>query len=132
MYSEFSDRVSRRLDDYCVDSLYCSTLYCAKGNYEFGISRVIKSLEPYSRKVCVCIVHMYVCVHLDVYKCAHVYMSVVHAHLYFCVCFINVRGKCPDWFLLCTLWFLLYTQLGTDTWFYSKRCFVSLIENMVR
>lgn len=31
--------------------LHHSTLYCAKGNYEFGISRVIKSLEPYSRKV---------------------------------------------------------------------------------
>lgn len=27
------------------------TLYCAKGNYEFGISRVIKSLEPYNNKV---------------------------------------------------------------------------------
>ena len=46
------------------------TLYCAKGNYEFGISRVIKSLEPYQKK------------------------------------------------------------LGTDTWFYAKRCFLSLIENM--
>lgn len=29
------------------------TLYCAKGNYDFGISRVIKSLEPYNKKVCV-------------------------------------------------------------------------------
>lgn len=46
------------------------TLYCAKGNYEFGISRVIKSLEPYQKK------------------------------------------------------------LGTDTWYYAKRCFLSLIENM--
>ena len=27
------------------------TLYCAKGNYEFGISRIIKSLEPYHKKV---------------------------------------------------------------------------------
>lgn len=48
------------------------TLYCAKGNYEFGISRVIKSLEPYNKK------------------------------------------------------------LGTDTWFYAKRCFLSLIENMAK
>lgn len=48
----------------------CRTLYCAKGNYEFGISRVIKSLEPYQKK------------------------------------------------------------LGTDTWYYAKRCFLSLIENM--
>ena len=35
----------------CDVLLHHSTLYCAKGNYEFGISRVIKSLEPYSRKV---------------------------------------------------------------------------------
>lgn len=27
------------------------TLYCAKANYDFGISRVIKSLEPYNKKV---------------------------------------------------------------------------------
>ena len=52
--------------------MLCRTLYCAKGNYEFGISRVIKSLEPYQKK------------------------------------------------------------LGTDTWFYAKRCFLSLIENMAK
>jgi len=49
-----------------------STLYCSKGNYEFGLSRVIKSLEPYQKK------------------------------------------------------------LGTDTWYYAKRCFLSLIENMAK
>ena len=27
------------------------TLYCAKGNFEFGISRVMKALEPYSKKL---------------------------------------------------------------------------------
>ncbi len=27
------------------------TLYCAKGNFEFGVTRVIKSLEPYERKL---------------------------------------------------------------------------------
>ena len=52
--------------------LFIGTLYCAKGNYEFGISRVIKSLEPYNKK------------------------------------------------------------LGTDTWFYAKRCFLSLIENLAK
>ncbi len=31
-------------------SIY-STLYCAKGNYEFGVTRVMKSLEPYKKKV---------------------------------------------------------------------------------
>jgi hypothetical protein len=53
-------------------SISIGTLYCAKGNYEFGISRVIKSLEPYNKK------------------------------------------------------------LGTDTWFYAKRCFLSLIENLAK
>lgn len=52
--------------------LFSSTLYCAKGNYDFGISRVIKSLEPYAKK------------------------------------------------------------LGTDTWFYAKRCFLSLLENLAK
>ena len=52
--------------------IFPGTLYCAKGNYEFGISRVIKSLEPYNKK------------------------------------------------------------LGTDTWFYAKRCFLSLIENLAK
>lgn len=32
-------------------NVFLRTLYCAKGNYEFGISRVIKSLEPYNNKV---------------------------------------------------------------------------------
>ena len=35
----------------CIVNLVIGTLYCAKGNFEFGISRVIKSLEPYSRKL---------------------------------------------------------------------------------
>lgn len=56
----------------CIVNMVIGTLYCAKGNYEFGISRVIKSLEPYQKK------------------------------------------------------------LVTDTWFYAKRCFLSLIENMAK
>eukprot|EP01065_Artemidia_motanka_P047491 TRINITY_DN7457_c2_g1_i1.p1 TRINITY_DN7457_c2_g1~~TRINITY_DN7457_c2_g1_i1.p1 ORF type:complete len:678 (+),score=280.00 TRINITY_DN7457_c2_g1_i1:91-2124(+) len=35
----------------CIVNLVIGTLYCAKGNYEFGISRIIKSLEPYNRKI---------------------------------------------------------------------------------
>jgi len=52
----------------CIVNLVIGTLYCAKGNFEFGISRIIKSLEPYEKK------------------------------------------------------------LGTDTWFYAKRCFLALAE----
>ncbi|KAK4025995.1 hypothetical protein OUZ56_015024 [Daphnia magna] len=55
-----------------IVNLVIGTLYCSKGNYEFGISRVIKSLEPYHQK------------------------------------------------------------LGTDTWFYAKRCLMSLLENMAK
>ena len=60
----------KKIFHLCIVNLVIGTLYCAKGNYEFGISRVIKSLEPYQKK------------------------------------------------------------LGTDTWYYAKRCFLSLIENM--
>ncbi|CAL1529886.1 unnamed protein product [Lymnaea stagnalis] len=60
----------KKIYHLCIVNLVIGTLYCAKGNYEFGISRVIKSLEPYNKK------------------------------------------------------------LGTDTWFYAKCCFLSLIENM--
>jgi len=35
----------------CIVNLVIGTLYCAKGNFEFGISRVIKSLEPYNKKL---------------------------------------------------------------------------------
>lgn len=35
----------------CIVNLVIGTLYCSKGNYDFGISRIIKSLEPYSRKL---------------------------------------------------------------------------------
>jgi len=51
----------------CIVNLVIGTLYCSKGNYNFGVSRIVKSLEPYQKK------------------------------------------------------------LGTDTWFYAKRCLMSLI-----
>lgn len=56
----------------CIINLVIGTLYCAKGNYEFGIQRIIKSLEPYDKK------------------------------------------------------------LETDTWFYAKRCLLSLIEHLAK
>jgi len=56
----------------CIVNLVIGTLYCAKGNYEFGISRIIKSLEPYDKK------------------------------------------------------------LGPDTWYYAKRCFLSLAETIAK
>lgn len=64
----------------CIVNLVIGTLYCSKNNYEFGMSRIIKSLEPYNKKV-------------------HYSMSL---------------------------------QLNTDTWFYAKKCFLSLIETLTK
>nr|CDS27319.1 tetratricopeptide repeat protein 30A [Hymenolepis microstoma] len=54
----------------CIVNLVIGTLYCTRGNYDFGITRVIRSLEPCQKKLC------------------------------------------------------------TDTWYYAKRCFLSMIENL--
>lgn len=56
----------------CIVNLVIGTLYCSKGNYTFGVSRIVKSLEPFQKK------------------------------------------------------------LGTDTWFYAKRCLLSLIETLAK
>jgi len=40
----------KHLYHLCIVNLVIGTLYCSKGNYTFGITRVIKSLEPYERK----------------------------------------------------------------------------------
>ena len=45
------DEPDKKIYHLCIVNLVIGTLYCAKGNYEFGISRVIKSLEPYNKKV---------------------------------------------------------------------------------
>ncbi|KXS15136.1 TPR-like protein [Gonapodya prolifera JEL478] len=63
---------TKRIYHLCIVNLVIGTLYCAKGNYEFGISRIIKSLEPFNKK------------------------------------------------------------LGTDTWFYAKRCLASLYETLAK
>lgn len=41
----------RKLYHLCIVDLIIGTLYCSKGNFEFGLSRVIKSLEPYNKKL---------------------------------------------------------------------------------
>lgn len=42
---------SGRTYHLCIVNLVIGTLYCSKGNYEFGISRIMKSLEPFNKKV---------------------------------------------------------------------------------
>ncbi|KAJ3409648.1 Tetratricopeptide repeat protein 30A [Chytridiales sp. JEL 0842] len=63
---------NKRTYHLCIVNLVIGTLYCAKGNYEFGITRIMKSLEPFNKK------------------------------------------------------------LGTDTWYYAKRCFSSLFETLAK
>ena len=79
----------RKLYHLCIVNLVIGTLYCAKGNYEFGIGRIMKSLEPYQRKVCVC-----VCVLgqlRDLYAChllpCHWLLSLLLCHCC-CSCFL--------------------------------------------
>jgi tetratricopeptide repeat protein 30 len=67
-----SESPDKKAFHLCIVNLVIGTLYCSKNNYEFGISRVTKSLEPYQKK------------------------------------------------------------LGTDTWYYTKRCFLALFENMAK
>ncbi|PAA77981.1 hypothetical protein BOX15_Mlig015039g2, partial [Macrostomum lignano] len=66
------DDPDKKIFHSCIVNLVIGTLYCSKGNYEFGISRIIKSMEPFQKK------------------------------------------------------------LGTDTWYYAKRCFLSLLENLAK
>jgi tetratricopeptide repeat protein 30 len=42
---------TKRTYHLCIVNLVIGTLYCSKGNYEFGISRIMKSLEPFDKKV---------------------------------------------------------------------------------
>ncbi|EDO29767.1 predicted protein, partial [Nematostella vectensis] len=44
------DDPEKKIYHLCIVNLVIGTLYCAKGNYEFGISRIMKSLEPYNKK----------------------------------------------------------------------------------
>ena len=41
----------RSVQHLCIVNLVIGTLYCAKSNFEFGIARIVKSLEPYYRKL---------------------------------------------------------------------------------
>lgn len=42
---------SKQLYHLCIVNLVIGTLYCSKGNFTFGLQRIIKSLEPYKRKL---------------------------------------------------------------------------------
>jgi len=45
------DDPERKVFHLCIVNLVIGTLYCAKGNFQFGVSRVIKSLEPYHKRL---------------------------------------------------------------------------------
>lgn len=42
---------SRQLLHSCIINLVIGTLYCCKGNYAFGLSRVLRSLDPLPTKL---------------------------------------------------------------------------------
>ncbi|POM60185.1 GrxB family glutaredoxin [Phytophthora palmivora] len=48
---ESSRDPDKRLFHLCIVNLVIGTLYCSKNNYDFGICRVMKSMEPYHRKL---------------------------------------------------------------------------------
>mmetsp|Transcript_34770 Transcript_34770/g.80337 ORF Transcript_34770/g.80337 Transcript_34770/m.80337 type:complete len:676 (-) Transcript_34770:192-2219(-) len=48
--AQFAD-AERQCYHLCIINLVIGTLYCAKGNFEFGIGRVMKSLEPFQKKL---------------------------------------------------------------------------------
>ena len=41
----------RKVYHLCIVNLVIGTLYCSKGNFDFGINRVIKALEPFQKKL---------------------------------------------------------------------------------
>ena len=53
----------KRCYHLCIVNLVIGTLYCAKGNYEFGISRICKSLDPFNRKVSSVLLNFFVLVY---------------------------------------------------------------------
>ena len=63
---------TKRLFHLCIVNLVIGTLYCSKNNYDFGIKRIIKSMDPFGRK------------------------------------------------------------LGTDTWYYAKRCVLAMAMGMAK
>ena len=97
---------------------FIRTLYCAKGNYEFGISRIMKSLEPYNKKVYYNFTKVLIC------RCTQgiVVVAIIIIIIIIIILVLSgVKFSCVS-----------FSQLGTDTWFYAKRCFLSLLENLVR
>lgn len=48
---EIEKNPSQNCYHLCIVNLVIGTLYCAKNNFEFGISRVIKSFDPIAKKI---------------------------------------------------------------------------------
>lgn len=46
-----ADEPDRQVFHLCIVNLVIGTLYCSKGNFEFGMDRIIKSFEPFDRKL---------------------------------------------------------------------------------
>jgi tetratricopeptide repeat protein 30 len=46
-----ADNPDHKILSLCIVNLVIGTLYSSKGNYEFGISRIMKSLEDFEKKL---------------------------------------------------------------------------------
>ncbi|TDH03347.1 hypothetical protein EPR50_G00162190 [Perca flavescens] len=110
------DDPDKKVFHLCIVNLVIGTLYCAKGNYDFGISRVIKSLEPYNKKSqqqtlaaaeSTKLQLRTQAVILSVAPSSSSQQSPPQSHIY-----SESRG------------------VQEYTWFYAKRCVLSLLENM--
>ena len=100
---------------------FIRTLYCAKGNYEFGISRIMKSLEPYNKKVYYYFTKVLICRCTQGIVVVIIIIIIIIIIILLILVLSGLKFSCVS-----------FSQLGTDTWFYAKRCFLSLLENLVR
>ncbi|KAJ4460769.1 putative Tetratricopeptide repeat protein 30A [Paratrimastix pyriformis] len=93
----------KRLYHHCIVNLVIGTLYCSKSNFEFGISRIMKSLEPYPKKA-------------RPGPCPGPGPGPAPSPAL-------ARAPAMGWMMMC---------LNPDTWYYAKRCFAALAENLAK
>ena len=80
----------------------------------------MKSLEPYNKKVYYYFEKVLICRCTQGIVVVAVIIIIIIIILLILV-LSGVKFSCVS-----------FSQLGTDTWFYAKRCFLSLLENLVR
>ena len=100
MYDGVLQEPGKRSFHFCIVNLVIGTLYCVKGNYEFGIARIIKSMEPESEKLesdtwfyakrCLLALFEGISKHMVVLKVSLVHRS-LHPCSLMCICLHDVE-----------------------------------------